>query len=75
MSKRSGWTPERKQRQREAIERWKPWESSTGPRSAAGKAQSSQNAMKHGLRSAEERELLQMLRDALREQRARLSGR
>lgn len=45
------WTPEQRQRQREAIERWKPWERSTGPQSPGGKLKSSRNAMVHGLRS------------------------
>ena len=42
------WTPERRQRQAEAIKRWKPWERSTGPRSAAGKAKVARNAYKGG---------------------------
>jgi len=45
------WTEEARQRQSEAIKRWRPWESSTGPRSAEGKAVASQNAFKHGMRS------------------------
>lgn len=46
----SAWTPERRARHAEAIRRWKPWEKSTGPRSAAGKARSSRNAMLSPLR-------------------------
>ena len=46
----SGWSPERRQRQSQAIKEWKPWSQSTGPKSAAGKAQVSQNAYKGGLR-------------------------
>ena len=40
----TAWTPERKQRQREAIQQWKPWEKSTGPRTPEGKAIVSRNA-------------------------------
>ena len=43
------WTPERRQRQAEAIRRWRPWERSTGPRSAEGKQRSSRNAYKGGV--------------------------
>ena len=32
------------------IQTWKPWEQSTGPRTAEGKARSSQNAFKSGSR-------------------------
>ena len=46
MGTSSAWTPERRQRQREAIKRWKPWEKSTGPRTEAGKLRSSRNAAK-----------------------------
>ena len=42
----SGWSPERRQRQSQAIKEWKPWSKSTGPKSAAGKAQVSHNAYK-----------------------------
>lgn len=44
----SAWSPERRQRQREAIQRWKPWQQATGPKSAAGKAASARNAYKGG---------------------------
>ena len=40
------WTPE--QRQREAIERWKPWKQSTGPKSAEGKSAADGNAWTGG---------------------------
>lgn len=32
------WKPEHKQRQREAIQHWKPWERSTGPTTPEGKS-------------------------------------
>lgn len=43
------WTPERKQRQRELIQTWKPWLKSTGPRTAAGKAKVARNAYRGAL--------------------------
>lgn len=42
----SGWTPERRAKQAEAVRGWKPWERSTGPRTEEGKARSSRNADK-----------------------------
>jgi hypothetical protein len=39
-----GWTPERRARQAEAIHRWQPWTSATGPTTSVGKAISSRNA-------------------------------
>jgi hypothetical protein len=41
-----GLSDERRARQGEMIRRWKPWATSTGPRTAAGKARSSRNAAK-----------------------------
>jgi len=49
----NGWTDERRKRQAERIRQQKPWEKSTGPKSAKGKAASSQNALKHGLYGAD----------------------
>jgi hypothetical protein len=46
-----GWTPERKAAQRAAIYRWRPWEKSTGPKTAQGKGVVSHNAWKGGHRS------------------------
>ena len=64
----NGWTPERRARQVEAIKRWRPWEQSTGPRTADGKARVSRNAYKGGIRALL-RELARLLRQgvALRE--------
>jgi hypothetical protein len=68
----SGWTPERRARQAEAIRRWQPWTKSTGPRTARGKARAAANGLKNpqhpGMRS-----ILRELRRALREQRTALS--
>lgn len=44
----NGWTHERKARQARAIWRWRPWEHSTGPRTAEGKALASRNAYRGG---------------------------
>ena len=63
----NGWTQERRQRQSELIQTWKPWEKSTGPRTAAGKAKSSQNAFKAGTRP-----LFRMIEKALRKQQQSL---
>ena len=40
------WTDEARAKQREAIRRWSPWASSTGPRSPQGKAVVARNAYK-----------------------------
>ena len=58
----NGWTQERRERQAEAIRRWKPWETSTGPKTPAGKARAAQNAYKGG-----ERKLLRFLASVLRD--------
>lgn len=44
----NGWTTERRERQREAIQRWRPWENATGPRTASGKARVARNAYRGG---------------------------
>jgi hypothetical protein len=41
-------TPEQQQQQRQAIQRWKPWNQSTGPRSPEGKSTASRNAFTGG---------------------------
>ncbi|RJG01267.1 hypothetical protein D3878_06445 [Noviherbaspirillum sedimenti] len=67
MSSRT-WTPEQRKRQAEAIRRWKPWEQSTGPKSAEGKAKVSGNAYIGG-ESAKLRQAIKALNQALREQK------
>ena len=64
----NGWTPERRAQQAELIRTWRPWEKSTGPRSAEGKARTSRNGFKGGHR-ATLRDLVRELNEALREQR------
>ena len=39
----SGWTPERRFIQAVAIQRWRPWDHSTGPKTPEGKAKSAEN--------------------------------
>jgi len=56
-------TPEHRKLGAELICRWKPWEQSTGPKSAEGKAKSARNAYRGATR-----EWLRELRRALREQ-------
>ena len=67
----NGWTPERRARQAEAIRRWRPWEKSTGPRTAEGKAKASRNAYK-GSEWRTVRELSKAMHAALRDQRKQL---
>lgn len=57
------WTPERRARQAEAIQRWKPWEKASGPVSLEGKLRSSRNADRGNPRAQ-----LRYLRALLREQ-------
>jgi len=56
MGTASGWTPERRAKQAVLLRRTRPWEKSTGPKTAEGKAVSSQNArLPEALREARER--------------------
>ncbi|MGH1397880.1 MAG: hypothetical protein ACRBCT_01570 [Alphaproteobacteria bacterium] len=55
------WTPKRRAEQAERCRKNKPSQHATGPKTAAGKAASSQNAYKHGLRSTEMQELSRLL--------------
>lgn len=48
------------------IKRWKPWERSTGPRTAEGKAKAASNAYKGGKRQ-QFREQMKELRAILKE--------
>lgn len=63
----NGWAKERRQKQRELIQNWKPWEQSTGARTPQGKARSSRNAYKYGV--AEIKALLRELHQMLREEK------
>ena len=64
----AGWTEDRRQRQREAIQRWKPWSKSTGPKSPEGKAATSNNAYA-GSEPMKIRSAIRLLNQAMREQR------
>ena len=66
------WTAEQRLRQSEAIRRWKPWELSTGAKTAQGKTVSSNNATKTG-DSASVRELVKDLNRLLKKQRGIIS--
>lgn len=43
-------TPEHRELRRQLIQRWKPWEKSTGPKTAEGKRRSSLRGYKGGQR-------------------------
>ena len=45
------------------MQRWKPWQKSSGPKTAEGKAVSKLNGLKHGAYSAEVQELRKVLRE------------
>lgn len=64
------WTPEQRRQQSERIRTCRPWERSTGPRTAEGKARASRNAWKGG-----HRPLLRVLAKALAEHSDALNGR
>ena len=66
------WTPEQRQRQREAIQRWKPWQQATGPTSAAGKAAAARNAYTGG-HTVKLRRLIVELNGLLSEQAQKLA--
>jgi hypothetical protein len=58
-----GWTPERRAQQSLKIRQWQPWTRSTGARTPEGKAASSRNAYRGGVRS-----MLNSMSELLREQ-------
>lgn len=59
MGTRQSWTPERRIRQRQAIQRTRPWDKSTGPRTPEGKAIASQNAKRSSAQIFHELERLE----------------
>ena len=58
-----GWTPERRLKQSLQIRQWRPWDDSTGPKTPQGKAVSSRNAYRGGVRS-----MLNSMSELVREQ-------
>lgn len=62
------WTAEQRQRQRELIQRWKPWTKSTGAKTPEGKTRSAQNAFKTG-KSLEFREFIKFINRLLKDQK------
>ena len=58
----NGWTLERRARQTELIQKWRPWDKSTGPKTPEGKAKVAQNAYKGGTWRVL-RELVRAMRD------------
>lgn len=65
------WTAEQRQHQRELIQRWKPWEKSTGAKTREGKAKSSRNATKDG-KSQETRDIIKFFNQLLKKQKGLL---
>ena len=62
------WTTEQRQKQREAIKRWKPWQQSSGPKSPEGKAAAAGNAWTGG-EWQKLRQAIKALNGAMRKQR------
>ena len=62
------WTPEERQRQRELIQRWRPWKQSTGAKTPDGKKRSSLNAYKT-VESLELREFIKFVNRLLKDQK------
>ena len=63
----NGWAQERRAQQSLKIRQWQPWTRSTGARTPEGKAASSRNAYRGGLRQ-QLRELSKSVNDMLRDQ-------
>jgi len=62
------WSAEERQRQRELIQRWKPWTKSTGAKTLEGRKRSAKNALKTG-KSLEIREMIKQLNKLLKDQK------
>jgi hypothetical protein len=60
----NGWTASRQAAQSAAIRRWRPWELSTGRRTANGKRHVSRNAYR-GNHRPEFRQLMRQVRELL----------
>ena len=62
VGKSKSWTAERRAKHSLWMKENRPWEKSTGPVTAEGKEAVKNNALKHGFRSREYKELLALLR-------------
>ena len=63
------WTVEQRKQQSLKIRQWQPWLNSTGAKTVEGKAKSSRNAFKGGVRA-----ILKSLAKLLREQKQLIDG-
>ena len=64
----TGWTEERRRKQAEMINRLKPWEKSTGPKTEQGKARSKMNALDRDVQACKEaRKLCRLNREFLKQ--------
>lgn len=68
------WTQKERERQAALIQKWKPWQSSTGPKTINGKCKSSKNALIHGCYSFEAKKSLRFAREIIKEYRGVLSS-
>ena len=62
MAANKPWTKERRDFQAAVARKHRPWQQSTGPKTAAGKARASQNGIKSGQFSERESELIDRVR-------------
>lgn len=68
MAQKTTWTPARRAAQAARIRAARIWDHSTGPRSAAGKARVSRNALKPGNLTRREHNQMRLVKNALRAQ-------
>lgn len=71
----SGWTEERRRKQRTAIHRWKPWKKSTGPISPEGKAAIALNGLKTGEHTQDIRDLRALIAQVNRQRQTLMTER